>query len=292
MRRIPSTDGIAVALHHLAGPDDAGAPTWLLAHATGFCGLALCPLAAHLARLDPDVRVVAPDQRWHGATGGVDGAAVRWTSMAEDLVAVVDHLGGAVRAVGHSMGGAALVLAAAARPAAFASLWLYEPVIPPPEVVAVMDGGAARAGAPDRPFANPFAAAAERRRPGFASRADALANFASKAPMASFDPDALAGYVEGGFAPGPDGGVVLACPPAIEAAVYRAASADAWAAAPSVSSPTVVARGAPAGGNAAEWAERVADRLPAGTLTTFDDLGHFAPLEVPDRIAHAAVARA
>lgn len=279
MRRIPSTDGIDVALHHLAGPDDADAPTWLLAHATGFCGLALRPLADHLARLDPGARVVAPDQRWHGATGGVDGATVRWTSMAEDLVAVVDHLGGGVHAVGHSMGGAALVLAAAARPAAFASLWLYEPVIPPPELVPVMDGNT-----------NPFAAAAERRRPGFASRADALANFASKAPMASFHPDALRGYLEGGFAPGPEGGVVLRCPPAIEAAVYRAASGDAWAAAPSVSAPTVVARGAASRGGPAEWAERVAARLPAGTLATFADLGHFAPLEVPDLIAAAAAA--
>jgi pimeloyl-ACP methyl ester carboxylesterase len=281
MRRIPSTDGIAVALHHLAGTDEPDAPTWLLAHATGFCGLALRPLAAHLARLDPGARVVAPDQRWHGATGGVDGAPVRWTSMAEDLVAVVDDLGGAVHAVGHSMGGAALVLAATARPAAFASLWLYEPVIPSPELAALINGDT-----------NPFAGAAARRRPGFASPADALANFSSKPPMASFDPDALAGYVEGGFAPGPEGGVVLCCPPAVEAAVYRAASGDAWAAAPSVTAPTVVARGAATGGGPAEWAERVAARLPAGTLAGFDDLGHFAPLEVPDRIAHAAVAAA
>ena len=68
-------------------------------------------------------------------------AGLAWSGMADDVLAALSSDGfpmGPLHGIGHSMGGAALVLAAARRPDAFRSLWLYEPVISP-------DGGRAAA---------------------------------------------------------------------------------------------------------------------------------------------------
>ena len=60
------------------------------------------------------------------------GADLRWQRMAEDALAVQDALG--LRGgfgVGHSLGGAALLLAEATRPGSFRALYLFEPVVAP-----------------------------------------------------------------------------------------------------------------------------------------------------------------
>ena len=91
---------------------------------------------------------------------------------------------------GHSCGGAALLLAEEARPGTFAGLYCFEPVIYPGDdpLAPTFEG-------------NPLAAGALRRREAFGSRREAIANFAGKAPFDRLDPDALAAYVDNGFAP-------------------------------------------------------------------------------------------
>jgi pimeloyl-ACP methyl ester carboxylesterase len=65
-------------------------------------------------------------------------------------------------------------------------------------------------------------AVAGKRRAAFGSRAEALANFARKAPTRGYQASVLHDYVEHGFAGPPDGGeVTLKCRPEVEAAVYR-----------------------------------------------------------------------
>jgi pimeloyl-ACP methyl ester carboxylesterase len=57
-----------------------------------------------------------------------------------------------------------------------------------------------------------------------------------------------------------------------------------------VACPTVVARGVDVPVGPAHFAAAVADAIPAAQLVTYDDLGHFGPLEDPGRIA-ADIAR-
>ena len=271
--RALSTDGVAVAVHDLGGDG----PPLLLAHAAGFCGGAYAPLAAGLAGR---FHCWALDFRGHGDSLTPIGVDFAWRGLADDVLAVVDHLGleGAA-GFGHSSGGAALLDAEARWPGAFSSLWVFEPIVwpeppPLPPRVALIEG-------------------ALRRREVFGSRAEAYAHFAAKPPFGSFSPDALAAYVECGFADdGDDEGTVrLKCRRESESALYRQGLAhDGFDRLAEVACDVVVAlaAGSPAIGE--EVARAQAAALPRGRLEVFDGLGHFGPLEDPARVA-AAVGR-
>ena len=106
----------------------------------------------------------------------------------------------AIHGVGHSLGGATLVVAAARRPAAVQSLWLYEPIVAGRGELLPADGS------------NPLADGALRRRPSFASYEAAIDNFAAKPPLNQLDPEVLSAYVQGGFAPSPTAAWCCAAP--------------------------------------------------------------------------------
>lgn len=271
----PSTDGVAVTVHHLAA---GTGPTVLAAHATGFCGPVWGPFADHLATVI-DATVVAPDLRGHGETVLPAGVVLDWDGFADDVLATVDALGlRGVVGVGHSKGGAALLRAEARRPGTFAALWCFEPVVFPP------------AYATGRHPENPMAAGALRRRDRFMSRAEAEANYAAKPPMGAFDPRVRAAYVDGGFVAvdghDPDGPVQLRCRPEIEAETYRMGTAhNTFSFLGEVRCPVVIAAGGPHPPGPGTFAAAIADALPHGRLVDYPDLGHFGPLTDPDRIA-------
>jgi pimeloyl-ACP methyl ester carboxylesterase len=279
---LDSTDGVGVAVHDLGGPGGTGAddatPVLLLVHATGFNAGAWRPFAGELAVAH---RVVALDLRGHGTARTPEGLDFAWEGFVDDVTAVLAAgilPPGPLHGIGHSMGGAALLTTAARHPGAFRSLWLFEPIAPPP---GVLDGG------PDRP--NPMSEAAARRRPVFESLDAAFDNYASKPPLDDLHPDALRGYVEDGFEPVPDaegGGVRLRCRPEWEAATFRmTGGSPAWDALPDLDVPVTVAMGAEAPAGPAAFAPAVADRLPHGRLDRYPELGHFGPLQDPAGLA-------
>jgi pimeloyl-ACP methyl ester carboxylesterase len=278
MRHVASSDGNQIAVHELGG---AGRPT-LLCHATGFHGLVWEPFVTSLA---PGLESISLDFRAHGASPLPPGLALDWPSHLRDLLAVIDALDlptGEILGVGHSMGGAVLLLAEQARPGTFAGLWLFEPIAPPP--------GTLPTGPDGQP--NPLSEGAARRRATFPSAAEALANYASKPPLRQLRADALHAYVRHGFVPDPsgDGSVHLACRPEDEAQVYRGAGSHlAFERLAEVACPVVVACGDEAFGPAL-FAPPIADGLPAGRLERFGQLGHFGPLEAPPRVAAAVSA--
>lgn len=266
MRQVPTSDGLTLAVHDQGG---SGRPT-LLCHANGFHGAVWEPLSHALG---DGFERWALDFRAHGRSEVPAGHPLGWTEFGADVLAVVDGLdlpAGAILGVGHSMGGAALLIAEQARPGTFAGLWLYEPIVPPP--------GARSAG--EGP--NPLADGAERRRASFPSHAEALANFASKPPFNALRADALHAYVRYGFVAGEDGAVHIACRPADEARIYRSAGAHgAFEGLAEVRCPVVVACGRDEPGPAL-FAPTVAEALPDGRLERLDPLGHFGPLEAPE----------
>lgn len=268
---IESSDGVGVAVHDLGGPDDA--PVLLLVHANGFNAGAWRPFAAALL---PSHRVIALDLRGHGYARTPRGLDWDWTGFGDDVVAVLDSgvlPAGPLHGVGHSLGGAALCMAAARRPGSLRSLWLFEPIAPPP-----------MAFAPDGE--NFMAEGAARRRPTFDSFDDAIANYSSKAPLDAFHPDALRGYVEEGFEAQPDGTVTLRCRREWEAAIFRTGGANpGWASLPSVDVPVTVVVGEELELGPAAFAPLVAERLRRGRLVRHPELGHFGPLQDPARMA-------
>ena len=272
---IESSNGVRIALHHLGGPGSGtSAPVLLFSHATGLHGRVWEPMASLLC---DQFHCVSLDLRGHGMAELPPGSGLAWSGMADDVVAALssDRFPvGPVHGIGHSMGGAALVLAAARRPDAFRSLWLYEPVIFPPGGSPLTDGD------------NPMSEAAARRRDRFDSLDQAYENYRSKAPLDQLHPDALRAYVEGGFSPAPDGSVTLRCRPSTEAEVFReAAASGTWGTATKIEMPVAVVAGRPDGSGPGAFASTVAEALPRGTLVVWPDLGHFGPLEDPAAMA-------
>lgn len=268
-----STGGVTVVVHDLTGEDRTDREPVLLAHATGFHGYVWQPLADHLQGF----RAYAPDLRGHGDATPPDNGDFAWDGFADDVLAVVARLGiTGAPAVGHSKGGAALLLAEQRRPGTFRSLYLYEPVLIPPTVLETSR------------VDNPLAEGALRRRPVFPSRDAAYANFASKPPLSALDAAALRAYVDHGFEDQPDGTVRLKCAPESESEVYRMGSRHgAFEQLHAVSCPVTVARGAVLEFGPANFAESIVDALPDGRLEVFDHLGHFGPLERPAEVATA-----
>ncbi len=277
-RRIPSTDGIEIALHDLGG----NGPPLLLCHATGFHGRVWLPVARHLQ----GHHVWAVDFRGHGDSSTPLDLDYDWMGFADDVLAAVSAVaepaGQPVVAAGHSKGGAALLLAEQHQPGTFARLYCYEPVVYP-----AIDGADS--------LDNPLAEGALRRRETFPSYAAAFENFSSKPPFNTLDPDSLKAYVRFGFALQPDGTVRLKCPPVVESKVYRMGSQHgAFDRLSAVTCPVTVATGVELPFGPSAFAARLVERLPRGSLEAHPDLGHFGPLEDPARIASCiqkAVAR-
>ncbi len=271
---VPSSDGVQVAVHDLGGPGDPDDPTstvLLFAHATGFHGRVFEPVVASLT---PRFRCLALDFRGHGVSELPEGASVGWDRMGDDAEAallsdlVAPHR--RVHGVGHSLGGAALALAAARRSGSLRSLWLFEPIIFPAGVLATAEES------------NPMADGAARRRSSFDSYADAIANYAAKPPLNELYPAALEAYVRGGFAQGDDGRVTLRCAPATEAAVFRgAAQSGAWGALPQLDLPVAIVAGRQEESGPGSFGPAALTQLQRGTFVERRHLGHFGPLEDP-----------
>ena len=271
MRLVESSGGVTIPVHDLGG----SGPPLLLCHATGFHGLVWGPFAGLLAER---FRVWSLDFRGHGDAGPPPALPLDWRGVGDDVLAVVDELGlERPFGFGHSMGGAALLLAEASRPGTFGALVCFEPIVFP------MEGPPGGRG--------DLAAGARRRRADFASRDEAFANFASKPPLSSFAPEALRAYVDHGLADRPGGGVTLKCRPEVEAATYEGAPAHpGWSRLPEVRCPTTVMTGETTDAVGGELARLQAGRLPEGRVEVLPGVGHFGPMEDPPLVARAVEA--
>jgi pimeloyl-ACP methyl ester carboxylesterase len=270
--RLASSDGVKLAVHDLGGDG----PPLLMAHATGFCGPVLAPLAVLLR---PTFHCWTYDARGHGDTETPAGLDWNWSRFADDALAVVDGLGlEQPYGFGHSSGGAALLDAEARRPGTFRALWCYEPIVWP-EITEELKASR-----------RPLISGALKRRDLFPSRQEAYDNFASKPPLESLDAKALRAYVDCGFGPDQEG-VRLKCPPFVEAAIYRQGLVhDGFSRLQRVRCPVTVGWGERSLAMDRSVPQAQVDELPHAVLATFADLGHFGPLEGLASVASSVAA--
>ena len=260
----------------MGGPADG--PLLLLCHATGFCARAYGRLAAEMAR---HFHVLGPDFRGHGETAPFADKSFDWSEMAGDLVAVANfamaELAGpaGLFGFGHSLGGALILLAEAARPGLFEAAYLYEPIVLPDDLT--------------ESSGSPLVEAARRRRRAFASRAEALYRYSSRPPLDSFQAGALFDYVEHGFEQG-EQGVVLRCAPEDEAATYEASGKPRVSELDGLKTRCRFACGSQdeERQGPSSWAPAIAAALGA-SFERHGQMGHFGPLEDPRRIGSDAI---
>jgi pimeloyl-ACP methyl ester carboxylesterase len=272
-----AADGVRVAYVDFGGTGRL----LLMAHATGFHSRVWQPVARRLAN---NFHCIAFDERGHGDTPPPSGA-LEWRGFGLDALAVIDAVSPGEQwfGVGHSAGGAALLLAELERPGTFEAIYAYEPIVPPPEGFG--PGGAVP------PGHNPMSEAARRRREVFASRDAAYENYAAKPPLEVFDPEALRAYVDYGFGDLPDGTVRLKCRGEQEARTYEmAGSHRTFDRLGDVSSLVTVAFGEHTDTFGPAMFRMVAERLGRGRAEELQGLGHFGPMQDPAALAGSILA--
>lgn len=275
VRPVPAVvteDGVEIAWYDFGGDG----PDLLLAHATGFHAHVWLPVAE---RLRSRFRCVAFDERGHGDSASPADGNFDWHGFARDALAVVEAAGlDRPFAVGHSCGGAALLMAEEAVPGTFSGLYCYEPVVNPTD----------EPQAPAGP--TPLAEGARRRREVFESRDAAYERWASKPPTAAFAPEALRAYVDFGFDDLDDGTVRLKCRGEDEARTYEHGFAhDTYRRLAQVRCPVTLAYGGRGAAFGRDAMDVMAARLREARIDEATGLSHFGPLEDPAAVAEAVV---
>ena len=280
-------NGVELAFFAWGAPAGRRDATILLAHATGFHARCWDAVVRRLG----DQHVIAVDQRGHGRSE--KPPITRWEVFGRDLVALVRELGlRDVVGVGHSMGGCAMVEAAAVCPDRFRSLVLIDPVIAAPE--AYEGGGWKIPGVGEAP--HPTA----KRRRHFDSPEEMFERFCDRVPYNVFQPEALRDYCVHGLLPEEDGdGYTLACPPEIEASVYMAGrnSSGVFASARALEIPVLILRAKlpPAERDVMDFSSSptwpgLVGEFRRGREIHFPEATHFLPMESPGRVAELILA--
>lgn len=123
-----------------------------------------------------------------------------------------------------------------------------------------------------------------KRKSVFDSRDEARANFVDKEAFASWHPDALEGYLEGGWSG--DGPIEIACRPEVEADVYRGSTDHAtWELLPAIEIPVLLMYGAESDTIDEALARDQEAQFQRAGIDFVDQTGHFLPMERPDLVA-------
>jgi pimeloyl-ACP methyl ester carboxylesterase len=285
-RRITLGSGVEIALLDWGGRG----PLALLHHANGFCA-GLWGLVAE--RLRPHFHLVAMDARGHGESSKPppEPRHYAWERFGEDAGEVArrlsdEHGAPIALGLGHSFGGTALMMAAAAAPERFERLVLVDPVLASPAFFAAR---AALASKPSTSEENrDLSTGARRRRQSFESRAEAREGWASRKAFAAWQPRALDLYAQFGLRERAEGGVELACPSEIEATIFDQARVfDVLPVAARVRTPTRMLC-AERGNFPRAIFDQVAARMADARVIDVA-AGHLVPMERPELVVDAVL---
>jgi pimeloyl-ACP methyl ester carboxylesterase len=272
-----SADGAELAVHDLGGATSA--PPVLISHATGFHARCYTPVAHPLAER---FHVRGVDHRGHGSSTVPPGWDVDWAQFGDDTVMVAEAIApdGGLIGVGHSMGGASLLMAAHARPGLFDLLVLFEPIASPP-----ISSDLAEVDMREIPIVQ----GALRRRATFPTKADALANYAAKPPLSLMVRESLENYVEYGFRDAIVDGehvVELCCPPWLEAEIFIGGRDNGvWDLLGEIGTRCIVVGGKVEERQPSANTEAIAEQLPNAKYVLQADQTHFGPFSHPAELA-------
>jgi pimeloyl-ACP methyl ester carboxylesterase len=274
---VDSVDGVRLAVHEKAGSDTS--PPLLISHATGFHAHCYQPVADALG---DRFHVFGVDHRGHGASTVPDGWDVDWSRFGVDTVRVAEAIApdGGLVGIGHSMGGASLLMAAHARPGLFRQLTLFEPIAHRPV-------GGHLADVDMREI--PIVKGAFRRTRRFGSRAEARANYAEKPPLSLMRDDVLFQYVEHGFRDITDDdapAVELRCSPELEGGIFMGGRDNGvWQLLADIQVPCRVISGMVLDQQPSASTESIADELPNGEYVLLEHQTHLGPFSHPEEFA-------
>lgn len=260
--------------------DNATTPL-LFAHANGYPPACYAPLFSQL----PDYKILALRQRplWAGS----EPAKLKdWRQLSEDLIRFLDEqkINKAI-AVGHSVGGIAVLRAALNHPERFERIILLDPVLFPPSFIRLYRlvhalGLAARL--------HPLVPAAQRRRRTFSDRERVVKSYRKKKVFRYFSDEALEAYVRGITCPDGDG-FKLCYSAEWEVQIYVSGvwrDMEIWRALANLTPPLLIVRGESTDTFYEKTGALVQKKLPSARVVSIPKSTHLVPLERPRDVAN------
>ncbi len=264
-------DGVKL---HVADWGGSG-PDILLVHANGFLGWVYRTLIQYLV---DGYHIYTLDLRGQGDSDKPELRDSHWQDMANDVEVVIDALGlQDFYGLGHSGGAALLAEYAATHNGRVKSLALLEPVTIPHEPPFLERLSSAN---------HPLVGQTLRRREVWDSRQQLFDAYRRKDAFSGWQTEILWDYINHGTADLPNGQIQLKCSVKVEAHVFaQTPLVDIYSQLDRIDCPAVVLRGEKTDPPLFLVAEKVAQKIPQGTLVTVPDTSHFLPMEKPDEIA-------
>lgn len=261
------------------GPQDRPVDILFL-HANGFNARTyrsiLLPLAGQF-------RILAVDQRGHGLTSlaaDIPDDRNNWYGFRDDLLGLLEALDQQPLVLGgHSMGGAASLMAAAEAPHRVKRLALFDPVILARDMQNRVGAGEIRE--------SPLVQGALRRRAVFDSYEAVETSFNGRGIFKSWSDEALHDYVGDGFRPRAEGGVELTCAPAWEASNFVSQRHDTWSCFERSQCPIRILRAETGSTCRVEGHEAELTASGRIRIETIPGTTHFLPMERSDLVREA-----
>ena len=255
-------------------------PVVLFLHGNGVARGVWRPIAEQIAGRG---HAVALDCRGHGGSWKpAPPEPYRWTAIADEIVALIEAERWSPLVIcGHSLGGGMAIDIGVRYPRLAAALVLIEPIL----AYQPLDDES-------WPRVHAMATRAAGRRAEWGSVEEASAYLRQRFPYSAWLPEAFEGFVATALEPH-DGGVRLACPPPVEAAIYDAGdSFTPFSQLSQLACPTWIAQ-SPEGndGSRREDGDPVS-RIPGLRRTLVEGTGHFLACErfdIPVELLHEAL---
>ncbi|MBA58051.1 MAG: alpha/beta hydrolase [Gammaproteobacteria bacterium] len=255
-------------------------PTLLFVHATGFHARVWDKIINALG----EHHSISLDQRGHGQSEKLKIS--HWDEVVSDTEEFIKELElKNLVAIGHSMGGHALIGAAASTPSKFKKIIAIDPVIPDPDSFQQQNSVLLEE-IDNHPIA--------KRRDQFSSLEEMMERLKNKGSYGIFDPEIFEDYCRYGLIKNPDGpGYSLACPPEIEASVYSSSRTNAkiYESLKTLSFPVLIVRAKERDpsketmdfSSSPTWKNLVNEFQNAREIY-FPKNTHFLPMEIPEKI--------
>ena len=208
-----------------------------------------------------------------------------WNPLSDDLLRFMDEQKmDKTIAIGHSMGGIAILRAALREPERFSRVILLDPVLFPPNFIRFYRIIYALKLAHKL---HPLVAPAQRRRRVFKSRELILRGYRSKPVFQRFSDNALEAYVNGITCPVGDGSYQLCYSVEWEVQIYVTGvwrDMELWRNLASLTPPLLIVRGAETDTFHESAGKLVMKKLPSAQVVTIPKSTHLVPLEQPEAV--------
>lgn len=249
------------------------------AHATGFNAQTYKSL---YEKIDLNTTLMAMDMRGHGMSNApADPQALHsWHTYEKDLIAFIDELDEPLFLAGHSIGAAASIAAAAARPQQVKGLILLEPVIFTPAFDLFMT--CAKAMGLGHRLA--IAQGAKNRSFKFSSKTAAVERYIGRGGFKSWPEQWIRDYIEGGSLETEEG-IELSCKPEWEARTFSVTSHKPWQSIKKLKCPITLLKAGKGSTCAVKSFNKTKALHPNNTYKTIDEASHFLPMEHTDTCA-------